>query len=490
MPVDSKHPLYSEFYEDWVTMRDCYRGERIIKSKGQLYLPATSGQEADGMAVDQPGWKSYKAYRTRAVFPEFVADAVEAMLGVMHQKPPSIELPSQLEPMREKATIHGESLEQLLRRINEQQLVTGRMGLLLDVPDAALANEAYPYIATYQAEHILNWDDGRRDELVGQQLNFVALDESEYERQSDFEWQWEDKFRVLVLGDPAQNEPRGMYRTGVFRNQNRSFSEEALVEPAMRGRTLDQLPFVFINSKDLLPQPDDPPLIGLAKLALAVYRGEADYRQSLFMQGQDTLVIVGGVDDEEHRIGAGGRISLPKEGQAYYIGTDSNGLPEMRSALENDRSEAALRAVQMIDNRSGQKESGEALRVRMSAQTATLNQMALAGAGGLEQVLRLAATWVGADPEKVVVEPNTDFATAELEGKTLVEFMTARSLGAPLSKRSIHRTMQKRDLTEMEYEDELAEIESEEPDTPGGTGVDDDGNVDDNDDDDGSGEDE
>ena len=118
MAVDSQHPLYSEHLEDWTTMRDVHRGERRIKDKGVVYLPATSGQQADGFTVGQPGRTAYDAYKIRASFPDVVRVAIESMIGVMHHKPPVIELPVALAPMRERGTLDSESLEMLLRRIN------------------------------------------------------------------------------------------------------------------------------------------------------------------------------------------------------------------------------------------------------------------------------------------------------------------------------------------------------------------------------------
>jgi hypothetical protein len=461
MAVDSKHPLYAEFREDWQLMRDSYRGERVVKEAGTKYLPPTSGQVEDGMVGNQPGRLAYEAYRLRAHFPSIVADAIQTMIGVMHHKPPTIELPEVLEPLREAATVRGESLEILLRRINEEQLVTGRSGLLLDVDlDADL-----PYIAPYIAEHIINWDDGTRDDLVKQNLNLVVLEETEFERQTDFEWDTEEKFRVLVLGEPDENEPEGTaatYQMGIFRDRQLSFNPELLITPSIRGVELLKIPFVFINSKDTIPDPDDPPLMGLSQLAMTIYRGEADYRQALFMQGQDTLVVVG-TTDENFRVGANATIKLPIGGSAEYIGVSATGLPEMRVAIENDMNRAMAKGGQLLDTVSRERESGEALQTRVAAKTATLNQIALAGAFGLEQILRIAAEWVGADPETVVVTPNLDFTGDQLQGKTLVEYMAAKSMGAPFALQSIHKIMQEKDLTELDFEEELALIAGEEP---------------------------
>lgn len=471
MALDSKHPLYSEFLEDWDVMEDTYRGERVVKGKGVKYLPATSGMIADGFpVVDTLGWKAYQAYKTRAIFHGFVDEAVKTLVGIMHHKPATIELPTAMEPMLEKATVKGESLHMLLRKINEAQLTTGRFGLLADLPSTPTIDQVLPYIAPYEARRILNWDDGRREQPTVQNLNFVSLDESEFERQSDFEWEQRDKFRILILGDAQENEGQGQgtYKVGVFDEKDANFSEAGMIEPSFRGRKLDKIPFVFVNPSDTVPEPDDPPLVGLANLALAIYRGEADYRQSLFMQGQDTLVVSGDTRAEDgnpkkYRTGANASISLPEGGDAKFIGVESDGLSEQREAIQADKKDAATLAGQLMDNTARGVESGDALQMRVSARTATLNEVALTGAHALQSILRIIAEWIGADPAEVVVEPNLDFADERLEGKTLVEYMTAKMLGAPISLESIHKLMQDRGLTEFELEEELAKIANEEP---------------------------
>ncbi len=496
MAVNDLHPDYSTFLEDWITMRDCYRGQRQVKEKKYLYLPATSGMVEDGLAGgNSEGSVAYKAYLTRAYFPDIIAEAVEAMIGVMHHKPPVIELPESMEPLREKATRKNESLEMLLRRINEEQLITGRLGLLADLPPSVPAGEQpIPYLAMYVAETVLNWDAGRVDGLEVQSLNLVALDETEYERQADFSWEEVTKTRVLVLGDPLTNEADGtaLYAQAVFR-EDADFDPSKLVEPSIRGNKLEEIPFVFINSKDVVPTPDDPPNIGLANLALAIYRGEADYRQNLFMQGQDTLVTMGlgaDMEDEKLRVGAGGRVDLQQGGDAKFIGVSSTGLPEQRQSLENDYSRASSKGGQLLDSVSREKESGDALKVRVAARTATLNQIALAGAFGLQDLLRKVAVWMGADPQQVIVTPNLDFISDSFNPADLNQMMTAKVSGAPLSLESIHAWLKEKDMTVLEFEEEMQRIEEEEP--LGGTTADpdllpdddDDGNVNDNEDED------
>ena len=506
MSLDSTHPNYANSQADWIQMRDLYKGQRAVKQKGTLYLPATKGMLLDGMGkgtragVVNIGQEAYDAYRTRASFPDYVKEAVESFVGLLHQKPPTIELPAVMEPLRERCTMYGEPLELLLRRINEEQLVTGRCGLLVDLPVTPDQSAPMPYIALYVGEAIRNWDDGEINEGESK-LNLVILDESGFKRDAEFNWNPVTKYRVLMLGSTApapQQETDTVttvdptaaetYSVGVFVNDGNGapeFVPSQMRPPVLRGKTLDAIPFVFVNTKDIVSIPDNPPLMGLGDLVLVIYRGEADYRQNLFLQGQDTFVITGDRkkppedQKDELRTGAGSLLELEQGGTAEYVGVNSSGLPEQRSALENDRKRAETKSGQLIDATSGDKESGAALNTRIGAQTATLNQIAWTGAAALEKALRYIATWLGANPDEVKVTPNTEFADFDMSGENLVKLMTARTMGAPLSMRSIHALMVDRGLTKLDFETEMDLVQEEDANNPRLKGTIEGGNPDD-----------
>jgi len=210
-------------------------------------------------------------------------------------------------------------------------------------------------------------------------------------------------------------------------------------------------------------EPDRAPLLGLSSICLLIYRGEADYRQALFMQGQDTLVVIGGSKEEgdEIRVGASARIDLTIGGDAKYIGVDSAGLSEQREAQQNDNQRALQMSGQLIDTVSREKESGEALNIRVAARTSTLNRVALSGAFALQDVLRKVAVWMGEDPNKVLVDPNLDFVDDKMTGQDLSQFMGAKMLGAPLAAETVHKIMTDRGVTELTFEEEVAKIQAE-----------------------------
>lgn len=465
--VEHVHPSYTEMMERWRTCRDTYAGEWAIKDRqqGQYYLPPTEGQRQDGLEYGGYGYHAYQAYLQRAVFHDTMSDAVEIAIGLLWQKDPKYTLTPRLEYMLTRATTEGEGLKELHLKLNVEQLVTGRQGLLLDLP-ATPTRELQPYIAHYRAESIRNWDAGRKHDSAMDVLNLVILDETCYERQEDFSWELKRQFRVLTLGSPEANELTGVYKWGVFREDDDSlqFDENRMQEIFINNRPVTQIPFVFLNSKDLVPAIDDPPMMGVANTALAIYRGEADYRQALYMTGQDTLVTIGVQDTKKGpiRIGAGSHINIPNpQGDAKFIGVSSKGLAEQRTALENLMMVAAQKAGQIIDTRSKQRESGEALKTRLAAQTATLTQIAMAGARALEEILKIAATWVGDNPEEIKVEPNLDFTTGGLDPEEIKLMIQTKLLGGPLTFQDIHRYLVDKGFTKLTFDELMEEIKKD-----------------------------
>jgi len=431
-------------------MEDGHAGERRIKERSTVYLPTTSGQRALGMGTNQEGAALYASYLIRANYPTILKDTANALVGVMNREPPVITLSPGLADMEKTATARGEPLTALIRRLQLTQLMFGRTGLFADVDKS----RNLPYLVDYRARQIINWDDEVFDaETAERKISLVTLDEGRNVRDG-FTWEHKDKFRALRVIN-------GVYTVTVEDNG----VPLADIMPNIQGTTLDKIPFVFINDADLTPELGDIPLLGLARLALTIYRGDADYRQALFMQGQDTLVIIGeniDPDDPTQKliVGAGAHINIPNEnGDAKFIGADSLGIPEMRSAQENDFERANNYGLQLMSGKGA--EAAETLKIKVAARTATLVNIAETSAAGLEMALKICAEWVGDNPDDVSVTANTDFIDESMPAAELLGLMNAKSRGAPLSIRSIHARMRKGDLTSLTFDEEQDEIADE-----------------------------
>jgi hypothetical protein len=511
MPIDSKHPSFTSKVEDWQLTRIAYAGETAVKAAGPVYLPPTPSMVLDGfrntgtqvtvetelgygykivphaatpVGTMNKGEAAYYGYKTRAVFHEFFGDAVKYFVGMLNQRQASIEVPEGMEPLVDKMTNQGESAYALLRKIHTEQLTTGRLGLLLDIPKEPDEKEPMPFVALYCGENAINWDDSA-DNIGVNSLNLVVLDESGARRNAEYEWDRVEQFRILEMrprdelpaaaGVVTQPTAKNLIYAQAVVTAERGAGKnipppEQFTVPVFRGKALEEIPFVFVNACDITSEVDFPPLIALARLCMAIYRLEADYRQALYMQGQDTLVTIGSLFDADGnattgedslRTGAGARIGVQVGGDAKYIGVNSQGLPELRQAVAADKKAAETKSGQFIAPDAGKQESGDALGTRLSAQTASLQQIAKTSALAMQNVLRKAAIWMGKDPNKVIVKPNLEFVDKALVARELVDMLTARTLGAPLSLQSVHELIVKRGMSEKTFEEELRLIEQE-----------------------------
>lgn len=395
--ITIRHPQYDAFAESWRQVRDANAGEDDIKQAGERYLPMKSGQAA----IKDPAKRAaaYNAYKTRAEFPEIVAPTIRGAVGVMLSKPATIDLPPQMEHLRERATLDGLTLDALHRRIAMEVMATGRYGLLPGLHDGV------PYLSGYVAESIINWDS------TAGALDFLVLDESGPVRdRATGQWSEVDRYRECLLDG-------GAFIARVWTEGASGWSTEE--EPRAltpRKTALDSLPFVFIGSLDLTPAPDDVPLYGLAKLAVRAYRVDADRMAAIHLTCEGTPWVNGFNDAAQaakdgllpQGLGASALWVLPENATAGALEFSASGVQPAKDAFDDALERAAQFGAQIIQQGSA-AESGEALKLRAASQTATLTTIAQTTAAGLEKALRNIAVWIGADPKAVIVTPNLDF---------------------------------------------------------------------------------
>lgn len=438
--VDTKHPDYIARADLWQLMRDTTGGEGAVKGSGDEYLPQPSGfkAQADG------GRALYAAYQKRAQFPEIVSPTVHGMVGVIHRTEAQIEMPAAMEPLWEKATKDGLPLEALHRRITAELLTTGRYSLLAD---AATGGSDLPWLAGYSAEALINWSDDR---------TLFVLDESGLHR-TGFVWEQQQRFRVLEVKD-------GRYNVQTYTGTERSAGEA--MQPSGRGNApLTEIPLVVIGARDLSLPPELPPLMGVARSAVALYQLSADYRWQLFMTGQETLVVING--DAPTAVGAGAVIAIKQGDQAgtpdvKYVGPAGTGINAHRVAIQDEREAAAQAGARLFSSEKKTAESGDALRIRFAAETATLTSIAQASAQGLEKALRHIAVMIGHKADEVTVKPNLSFVDSTLTPQEAVAVVSLWQSGA-LSKQTVYENLQKGEIASAErsFEEEQELIDAE-----------------------------
>ncbi len=477
MGIEATHPEYDAMACEWGMIRDAYAGEQCVKKKYDKYLPPTTGMDPTWSPAKGGGYGSclgtmkpeglarYLTYVERAEFPDSMTEMVDTAMGLLWNKDATIELPKRLKYIEEYATASGETLQEFMMRITIEQLQVQRVGIMIDMPIGSKRGLPRPYLCLYSAESITNWDAGARFSAAYSTLNMVVLNESENQRIVDqvdpFAFDWVKKYRVLSLGPVSTNESTGVYRYGQFTDQN--FNPDAMQTPTILGRPLPFIPFYFINGRHCLPCVERPRSMKLASKCFSSYRTSADYEQQLHEQSQETLVLEGGDPNKKYAIGSGA-VLTPGQGQkAYFIGLNGQGLPEMAKAHQNKLVELMQMSGQLVDVRSLQRESGEALATRVAGQTATLASIAKTLGAGMTRCLRDLAILLGADPNEVSIKPNTNFISPELFAKTLVELMQAKNMGYPLLDEDLHRLAQERGISSKDFKTAMKLLKAEPP---------------------------
>jgi len=457
----SYNPEFISTYPDWKKMFDTNAGEREIKEATTEYLLKTEGQKND----KKNGSTRYANYVLRANYFNYVADTVISMLGVMYSEgPDKIELPDRINGMMKHATPANADLLDVARRINNNQLIFGRYGILVDVPDSEGITD--PVLIEYKWDKIINWHSTISGGV--EKLNFVVLDESgNVLNPIKNEWEYAESYRLLALdGDGVyysrQLDSKDLSEIDIL-NPPISYDEkgnEIDIYPKLAREPLDFIPFVFVNTTNIMPSVEKPPLLALANLCIAIYRGDADYRQALFMQGQDTLFVSGMDPAIPLALGAGAAVRAENpDATMRYVGVTSNGLSKTEKAQEDLHDKAQRSGIALIDQST--QESGEALKTRLAIKTANMKTIALTGAVALKKALQIAAIWAQADEDEVSVIPNLDFSASTATAQQVLQLWTSKMQGLPLSLATIHEWLRQNDFTAKDFEEEEEEIENE-----------------------------
>lgn len=379
--VNTLHPAMSGIRRaEWQLMRDCMDGEGAIKGRGTEYLERPSGYAA----LPDGGLNAYNAYKSRAQFPEMLAPSVAAMIGIIHGQEIVPELPAGLAYLYENADGEGLPLEAFHRRITRELLVIGGYAVLTDAPEGG----GDPYLSGFSRDRLINWD-----------TDFFVLDETRPARDG-FVWKQIERYRVMLL------EPYGFVPYMYLPD---STTGEEIVVRARGGGYLPRIPFAVGNALDLSPRIEAPPLIGVARAALAYYQLSADYRLQLYMSGQETMVAIDGPAPTV--VGAGVvhemRGTPTNKPDLKYVSPTCAGIEAHETAMNKQREAAVMAGARLFENAVAQ-ESGEAKRLRYASETATLMSIAQSSCLLLERALKNAAMIAGLPEDDIVVPVPTD----------------------------------------------------------------------------------
>lgn len=400
MGVEAKHPAYNRYIERWLRCRHVHEGGDTIKQHNELYLPRLSAQRQN----------EYDAYLKRALWFGATSRTVQGLRGAVFRKDPSIDYPQRAQSLTDRITDDNLDAISLGQEVVTEQLVTGRIGLLVDMPP----NEGTePYVSRYTAEDIVNW---RTETVDGKEvLTLVVLAETvEVEGQDDFELEEKKRYRVLRLEE-------GLYVQEEW-DEKRMLNR---MEPRRRGLRLDFIPFRIVNSTSLSAKPERPPLIDIVDVNLSHYRTSADLEHGAHFTALPTPWLAGFPMDSEFAIGSGvAFVTDNTQAKAGMLEFTGKGLDALRDLKRDKEQMMAVLGARLLEEQKRGVEAADTVRLRNAGEGGALASIVKTASRGLTDVLQWCMWWYGVaqqpnDPS-IAYELNTDFLNERLSSQELV----------------------------------------------------------------------
>lgn len=451
---------------------DCLKGSDQIKKGRTNYLPMPNAtdQSKENLA-------RYEAYLTRAVYCNVVGETNEMFQGQLQLRPPKIELPEILEPMRENADGQGLSLAQLIKDGSSCVVPFSRGGWYTDfpaLPDGKksftredIANGvAMPTIRFIKPWNIYNW----QEETIGNKKRVtlvVIREEVEYREPETLNIENRERFLVLHLEGRNSDEAVVYIVSEVPDNKEAIFQQKRFALKTADGKPMKRLPFSPVGSQNNDMSIDIPLLYTLTELNLAHYRSSADYFESAFQLGQPTPVLSGlsqswaqKILDNKVQLGSTTFLPLPVGGKAELLQADPNTLAgEAMIKLEDQMIKVGAELTQA---RSTVERKEAEIDAEGSAKTSKLGKLASNIERSLKDALTVAHSFISRDPiPEFEIDINKVFNAGAKSTSQLREINELFQAADPvISKTEFRSQLRLAGIAQQNDTEALAEIES------------------------------
>jgi hypothetical protein len=393
-----------------------YESMRITWDRARAVLNGQSAAKAYDSVLDVYTYKNllipfsptmtpqqYDFYRAEAELPGLIAQYAKILQAGLLRKQPILSLKNDLssyglpetalEEIVNHISLNGKGLVHFLNEALWEELQTSRCWVLVDYAQLqGETNTSFPYCVVLQAENIINWrvsmgEDGSF-ELKRVILRFYTEDYSNNEYHPEL---------IDTVHDYYLND-QGNLELNIFKNRRQSstlkvsngavineFTQntvgtqsdwvlEDTIVPLQFGEPLKRIPVFPLNGS---VQPSEPLLQSLIDREISLYNKVSRRNHLLYGAATYTPVVMSDMSDEEFdsivSAGLGSWIRLRQNDKIQALETPSSSLKDMESAIAATVEEMARMGIRILSpDESGSAQSGVALEIKNSAQTAQL----------------------------------------------------------------------------------------------------------------------
>ena len=416
--------------------------------------------------------KQYNSYKKRAVFFGAMSRTVTALVGAIDRKPPEVKGANGISKFIKDVTGTGISLDEFLKDIEEEVMISGRVVVCIDRKNSA---DNRPYLVWYKSEDCINWFSEQYTDF-DQRLSGMIFRESYYDVDKDNKYKQIqlDQYRefTMVNEEVTVNiwrqkniENRNSNNTYIGKEEKPQYEIEETYTLTNRGKSLGFIPCVPVVSDGSPFEVPQPPLLDLVDVNLAHYRNSADYEHGMHWTALPTPVLTG-LNGKESKIsiGSGSAIILPDpQSSAMFLEFSGTGLSTIKTAMDHKEMMMSALGARMLASRMDQSTSAEVTRINYSGETASLSNVARSMSRGMTRLLKMVAMWENNKGfENIEVHLNEDYVDTKLAGADLTALMAAYQGGA-ISLDSLIWNMSSGELLPVgrSVEDEIALIEGD-----------------------------
>lgn len=447
MPVNSQAKAYTTMIDKWDRCRAVVSGQDAVHLAAQKYLPKLAGQTP----------VEYSAYVLRASFYNATWRTIAGLSGMMFRKPPKVEVPSAVKEMLLNIDGAGQPLSLFALDTAENALTVGRVGILVDYPEApegitqadAILLNLRPSMKLYRAENIINWTMDVVNNISVPVM--IVLKECALAAIDEFSSKEEDRWRVLDLlpiTNALDKSEQMVYRQRLFKKKgNQNISTQAVefeqvgsdIYPKIANKFWEEIPFVMVGVDDTSFEVDDPPLIDLVDTNLSHYRVTADYEHGCHFTGAPTLLLTGFSEKKDAAgnslaVYVGGETAIVTDNDAAngkYIEFTGQGMGALEKNLDKKEKHMAVLGARMLEEQKRGVESAETVGIHRVGEQSMLSSVSISISLGITKALKWFTEWAGADSSDVLFEINRDFYPPGMTPQMLTALIGGWQAGTP-----------------------------------------------------------
>jgi len=458
--VDTLHPLYTKNTEIWKFLRDSVEGSIAIKDGG--YVPMLDGQDKT----------AYTAMVNRPSYENYTQRTLDGLTGLIFSKQPTKTAPKPLEDLFDNIDAQGKPLLDLAQETVEEVETVGRVGLLVDAPNAdvtgmteaeAEALNLRPFVKMYSTENIINW---KHETINNEQvLSMVVLKESKDVWEDMFTNKPQTFYRVLHLVDNIYTQT--IYEE-VKQGSKVTYAQSGeQYQPRMKGNTLTYIPFVSITPTSLEINPAKSPLFDLADVNLTHFKTNVDYYHGMHFTALPTP-YGSGVQmgtDETIKVGSTSFHMFPDpSAKLEYLEFQGDGLGTLEREKEKLKESMVILGANMLQGDKKTAEAENTVAMRSSGERATLISIADTCSRGITKALEIMAEWLGASGE-VSYKLNRDYNLTEMDAQRILALNTVQMSGN-LTKEDLFNAYKEGEIIKEDktFDEHQTQLDEETPD--------------------------